>query len=63
MRLITILLLFFCLLLSSIFITGCGTARGVASGVESTASGMVEDTTNICGGIMAADNWVKENLW
>jgi len=55
------------LLLSLTLLAGCETAagagKGLACGVGSTAEGVGKDSYNFFGSIMAADQWIRKNLW
>ncbi len=46
--------------LGMIFIAGCETTKGVATGV---AEGVSKDTKTACSWVKKADNWIKDNLW
>ncbi len=54
-------------LASFVMLAGCNTAagfgKGVGCAVGSTAEGVAKDSVDIAGGVMAADNWMRENLW
>ena len=55
------------LLVSVVFLCGCSTAKGVATGVGTTVvattEGAAKDIKGACNGIKKADNWIKKNLW
>jgi len=51
------------LFLSLLSLTGCQTAKGAAVGVGSTVEGAAKDTQNLGAAIMAADDWIRKNLW
>ena len=53
--LLSVLLLGGCLLLSSCFLTGCGTVRGVLTGIEATGAGLIQDMRGAGDGIDRAD--------
>lgn len=50
-----------------LFLCGCETVKGAATGVGSTAAGVTKDSKNIVSGawqtILKADDWMKKNLW
>ena len=54
-------------LLSALLICGCQTSKGAAVGVAATtkgvAQGLAQDSKDAWHGIIAADNWIKKNLW
>jgi len=61
-----------CIMLCALFVfiftvAGCETAKGAAQGVACTTDGTVrgaaKDAKGLAGAIMAADEWVRENLW
>lgn len=52
------------LLISSLMLTsGCGTAKGMATGVGATAMGVADDTKGLWQGITRLDDWIKNKLW
>lgn len=57
--------LFLIVLLMSgvVCISGCGTAKGIAAGIGSTAKGITEDAKGVWSGLEKADDWMKKNLW
>ena len=58
----TVLIVIF-LLVVSVWLGGCATAKGVATGMSETAKGAAEDAKGLWHGILTADNWIKKNLW
>ena len=62
----TVLIVIF-LLVVSVWLGGCATAKGVATGMATgmseTAKGAAEDANGLWHGILTADNWIKKNLW
>lgn len=55
------------LLVSVLFLVGCNTAKGAATGVAygvgSTAEGVAKDAKGVGSAIVKLDNWIKKNLW
>ena len=50
-----------------LLLSGCettkGLGKGAVSGVASTAEGIGKDSYSTWKFILAADNWIKDNLW
>ncbi|MEK6727864.1 MAG: hypothetical protein AABY28_04240 [Candidatus Omnitrophota bacterium] len=51
------------LFVGAIFLAGCNTLKGVATGVGATAEGAAEDVKGAYNGIKKADDWIRKNLW
>ena len=62
----TVLIVIF-LLVVSVWLGGCATAKGVATGMATgmseTAKGAAEDAKGLWQGILKLDAWIKKNLW
>ncbi len=58
----TVLMVIF-LLVVSVCLNGCATAKGVATGMGETAKGVAEDAKGLWQGISKLDAWIKKNLW
>jgi predicted small secreted protein len=62
----TVLIIIF-LLVVSVWLGGCATAKGVATGVATgmseTAKGAAKDAKGLWQGILNLDAWIKKNLW
>lgn len=58
----TILIIIF-LLVVSVWLGGCATAKGAAIGMGETAKGVAEDAQGLWQGILNLDAWIKKNLW
>ncbi len=48
---------------SFMFVSGCSTAKGISSGIDSTAKGICQDSKALWEKALKADDWMKENLW
>lgn len=57
------LILIMLLLSSAMLISGCSTAKGLATGIGATTVGVTEDAKNFWQAMLKADEWMKENLW
>jgi len=55
------------LLIGAIFLAGCNTLKGAATGavsaVGATAEGAAEDVKTAGNWIQRADDWMRKNLW
>lgn len=62
-KMISLGILFLCLILSSGCETTKGAVVGVGATVAGTTSGIAKDSKNLWQSILKADNWLRENLW